>query len=359
MSAAIRIFFIPVLGILSTPFLLAQEVRFDTPAIVIAQPINPAVVEQPTMGGRLLRLQIPISTFIEASFQGQISELTIELISPNQTLRVIDFWPRMETYSDIEGSVNVQTTQQQDRNLKVNLTAAYPPVTGSLAGDFQNKTQYQESFQRRPPMQVLLSSGISHRGYGVCFKFRPGTTPMLEGTHDIAILVEAAPQWRGDLIRFLARASGTGGKTHSRGSVLSQTDLWIATHLEGDHQACAEVRCYVTQEQRLRALAASQAGVVAEHALPTWWHRLGAAMEVVEPRIPDNYLGNALFGDPQQYFDHHTSRLPVDLRVAILDYWDQKKSVLGLALPNRTSTGLALASQLERPSKNSNASSLQ
>lgn len=310
-----------------------NAVNFDAPAIVIAEPINPAIVELPTMGGDLVRLRIPVSTYLSPEFRGTVAEYAVELHSPHQSMRIIDFWPKSEVYSEIDGTVSVETSQQKESHVSFNVSAAYEPIgRGSAEGDFVNKSQVQERYQRKPPMQILSSSGTIRRGFGVFFKFRPGPMPTLEGTREVAVLAEVPRGWRGDMLQISMRAVGEPSSFNSRPQTLGGSQLWITTHREGDLAAAAQATRYVTQERSLRALAASSQARVSERALPTFWHKLGASLDVVEPKIPSDYLTQIIFGMTHRYYDNDaTNRLPVDLRVAILDYWETKQKLLDLA----------------------------
>ena len=53
----------------------------------------------------------PSRHFNRPSFVGRSKSTSFEIDSPLQTLRVLDFWPKSEVYSDIEGTVSVQRTQ--------------------------------------------------------------------------------------------------------------------------------------------------------------------------------------------------------------------------------------------------------
>lgn len=312
-------------------------VTFDAPAIVIAEPINPAVVEQPTMGGDLVRLRIPVSTFQSPEFRGTVQEYVIEIDSPHQTLRVLDFWPKSELYSDIEGTVSVQRTQQSDRNFNFSVSAAYEPIgRGAAQGDLHEQSKQQENFARKPPMQILSSSGTIRRGYGVFFKFRPGPLPILEGVRELSILAEVPPGWRADMLQIYSRAVGTTPHA-SRPQALGESRLWMTTHREGDRTAAAAATRYVNQERALRSLAAANQERVAAQALPTFWHKLGASLDVIDPKIPRDYLTQVIFSANNQYYDNSaTNRLPVDLRVALLDYWDVRNTLVSLATPPAT-----------------------
>ncbi len=307
-------------------------VSFDAPAIVIAEPINPAVVELPTMGGDLVRLRIPVSTLQVAEFRGQVQEYVVEILSPYQTVRVLDFWPKHEVYSEIDGTVNVESSQQRDSNLNFSLSGAYEPFgRGAVQGDYHNKSSVQEHYHRKPPMQVLTSSGTVHRGYGAFFKFRPGPLPVLEGVRDLAILAEVPRGWRADMLQITMRAVGNQANS-SRPQSLGEARLWMTTHSEGDQAAAAAATRYVTQERALRSLAAYNQARVQDKSLPTFWHKLGASLDVIEPKIPSDYLSQVIFGMNNEFYDNPaTNRLPVDLRVAVLDYWDVRNALVHLA----------------------------
>lgn len=311
-----------------------EIVRFDVPAIAIAEPMDPSLAQQPTMGGNLLRLRIPVSTFISPNFQGTISEFIVEIISPQQSLRVIDYWPKTELYSDIQGTISVEDQRQKDQHFAFNVSGAYEPFgRGSAQGDFKSHANVEERYQRRPPMQLLTSSGTIHRGYGVFFKFRPGNVPVLEGDREIALLLEAPRGWRGDLLQVAMHAVGHvgGGMGNSRPQNLGGAKMWVATHFAGDQEASMAARRYVTREQAVRSMASSSGHAIEERATPTLFHKVGVALDVIEPKIPRDFLMQILFGAQDQYFNEATSRLPVDLKVAALDYWDERSRLMSLA----------------------------
>ncbi len=314
-------------GLAAQPGALA----FDAPAIVIAEPINPAVVQQPTMGGDLVRLRIPVSTFQSSDFRGSIHEYVVEIDSPHQTLRVLDFWPKNEVYSEVAGTVSVQRSQKKDRNFNFDVSAAYEPIgRGTASGDFHDSRSQQESFERNPPMQILTSSGTIRRGYGVFFKFRPGPLPVLEGVRELAILAEVPRGWRADMLQVHMRAVGTEPHA-SRTQTLGESRLWMTTHREGDRGAATAATRYVNQERALRSLAAANSSRIASQALPTFWHRLGASLDVVDPKIPSDYLAQVIFSSSNVFYDNQaTNRLPVDVRVAVLDYWEVRNALVSL-----------------------------
>ena len=106
----------------------------------------------------------------------------------------------------------------------------------------------------------------------------------------------------------------------------------MTTHREGDRPAATAASRYITQERALRSLAAANQTRVDNKSLPTLWHKLGASLDVIDPKIPSDYLAQVIFSASNHYYDNAaTNRLPVDLRVAVLDYWDVRNSLLAYA----------------------------
>lgn len=311
-------------------------VGFDAPAISVAEPVNPAVVNTPLTGGKLIRVRIPVSTFLSPEFVGTVNEYVIEIECPQQTMRVVDFWPKTELYSNVQGTVSVDSNYHKDSHLAFKLSGGYEPfVRGNASGEFNEKIDSHQQYQRKPPMQVLTSAGTVRRGFGVFYKFRPGPVPQLEGEREVAILFEVSANWRADLMQVSMHAVGQNGS--SRLQTLGHSRLWMTVHQEGDQAAAAQAQRYVIQERSLRALATASQKQIEEKSLPTIWHKVGAALDVVDPKIPTDFMTQILFGVSQPKslqhprFDQATNRLPVDLRVAILDYWEQREAILQLA----------------------------
>ncbi len=308
-------------------------VAWDAPAIVIAEPVNPAVVSVPTISGNLVRLQFTVSALVSSEFRGKIVEYVVEVTNPHQSMRVLDLWPRTQVYSEIEGHIAVEHRRQQDSNLAFTASGSFEPLARASAnGDYRDYRDVQEKYARKPPVQMLTSSGTIDRGYGAFFKFRPGPLPIVEGNIEFAILVEVPTQWRSGMIHVSLRSSGYRSQETlgSRPIELGSARMWTAVHRLGDIEAAEQARRTVRHEQLVRSLAIKKQKQIDERSYPTIFHRVGAAIEIIDPRIPENYLTQILYGVEADFFNEKTNRLPVDLRVAALDYWDQRKRFLSL-----------------------------
>lgn len=323
-----------------------EAVHVDVPAMVVAEDVQPSVVGQPSFGGRFVRMRFKVSTFVDARFDGAVAEYGIQVVSPQQTMRVVDFWPRTVTYSDIDGSVSVQESAQKHKDLKLDVNGGFQPfVAGTLQGNIGSKNSTTESYQRKAPSRELVNSGTSHRGFGAFYKFRPGPVVVAEGARDIAILVEVPKNWRGDLLQVQVTATGYRGGNRTRTEHLGGARNWVAIHQAGDSYAAQQVRAFVRQEQRLLRVAQDSQKQVSEKSLPTVWHRIGAALDVVDPKIPSNYLHKVIFRQQGGYLEGNTHRLPMEVRVAILDYWETQDAVFQLATNGQRAGSQLLASK--------------
>lgn len=311
-------------------------VSFDAPAIVVAEPLDASVHNAPTTGGTFLRLKLTVSTMISPDYRGNVDEVVVSIDCPSLALRVLDFWPKTEMYSQVQGTITVANEMQKNQNYAFNISGGYEPFArGTASGDYRSQQQVHENYQRQPPMQLLTSSGTVNRGYGVFFKFRPGPAPVLEGDREIALLVEAPAGWRADLLHVHMQAVGQA--SNGFGGIemqnLGATELWTAVHLSGDQQAAQMARRYMNTEQAVRRMADTNSQAIQHRSLPTVFHKVGAAFDVVQPKIPTNYLQDILFNLNVKYFNDATAKLPVDMRVAALDYWDERSKLMAMANP--------------------------
>lgn len=319
-------------------FCAAEEVRFDVPSVVIAQRIDASSVNQPLMGGKLVRIRVPVSIYF-ADQRGRISEATVTVSSPYRSLRVLDFSPRTQVASHIDGSVMVKRSE----SIKSNAGAKggfniQPAGNATIETGVQNATTVESTFQQKPEEHVVASSGTVDRGHGVFFRFRSGPGSIIEGVREIAILAEVSDAWRADMLTFSMKATVQGAR---RGQP-SETRLWAVTYQEGDQAAAAQARRYIGAEQNLRGLAASHSDQVRQIANPNVFHKIGQALDIVEPRVAPDYLSSVIFSMRNRFYDNpQTNRLPVDLRIAILDYWDEREKLIAYARGGHTASSVA------------------
>ncbi|MFN3191639.1 MAG: hypothetical protein ACE361_14105 [Aureliella sp.] len=308
-----------------------SAVGFDVPTVVVAQSVHASALEGMHQG-RYLRVQIPVSSYVSPSFEGQIDEYVVRVDCASQVMQVADFWPRVEQTTRVVGNVNVEETEKKRSDFGGNLSAGFQPfVAAGVDGKYHSENSLKQSYEKSPRLHTVSLAGLSNRGAGAFFKFRAGPNSMLEGARDLALLASVPETWRGDVFRVTMEAFGRKSNYDRSKKKIFRQDFWVAVYQEGDRYAASRARLFVRQEQSLRAMAATSQGQVERAAKPTVFHHIGAALDVMKPRIPDDYLSQVIFGPKTQYLEGHSHRLPLDLRIAILDFWEQRDAMFELA----------------------------
>ncbi|MEM8732588.1 MAG: hypothetical protein AAGG44_00095 [Planctomycetota bacterium] len=326
-----------------------SQLGFDVPTIVVAEQVEVAALGNPHQQGRYVRLQIPVSSFVSPSFRGEVAEYVVRIESASHAFQVADFWPRQEQVTQVAGNVRVEQAEKRNVEAGGNVKSGLQPfVSGGIEGSYQTEKTLKESFEKKPTLHTVSLAGLANRGAGAFFKFRAGPNSTLEGARDLALLVSVPRSWRGDVLRVTMQAYGRRTSYDQSTRQIFQQRYWVAVYQEGDRFAASRARQFVRQEQALRATAASTQAQVERAAKPTVFHQIGAALEVMKPRIPDDYLSQVIFGPKSQYLEGHSHRLPLDLRIAILDFWEQRDAMLELAYEPapQASTELLTANQM-------------
>lgn len=319
------------LGFLMSVTIADAPVRFDLPQTLPATRIA-ALNQATTLPTRsFVEVQLPFSALLDTTYRGRVEELMVQIESHGQALQIADFAPRTEVTSMTQGPVAVSQSYQQDRNASIQGAAAYPAV-GWVRGQaaFQDQVDIQRTYLEKPPVQVVSASGTVGRRTGVYFKFKQSPLSSLEGDHQVSMIWEVPPGWRGDLFEVTCSASGAASPNGNLKQLVRQRFL-VAVYLSGDTVAAEVAKGHVVFEQRLRYAAQQYAKQIHHVNHRTPLHTVGMALDVIEPTISPQWLDEILFGSSRYYPMGDASKLPVDVRVAILDYVDQKKAMETLA----------------------------
>lgn len=313
--------------LLSITFAAPQAVRLDLPPMVPAFPMANLDANRVYPNHRFFHIELPISTMVESTYRGELDELVVEISSHHPGIQIADYAPRTELAPSTQGPISVSQNYDRQRDAAIQGAAAYPGV-GWARGHaaFQDNVTLQRTYLEAPPTQLVAASGTLDRRSGVYFKFRKSPQTSLEGEHTVHMLWEVPPGWRGDLLEVSCTAVG-GAKSKT----LQASRFLLAVYQAGDQVAADVAKGHGLYEQRLRWAAQQHAKQIQRVNRPTPIHSVGLALDVLDPVIPDSWLESILFGSTPQYPMGSTARLPVDVRVAILDYLDQKIAMQTLA----------------------------
>ena len=108
-------------------------------------------------------------------------------------------------------------------------------------------------------------------------------------------------------------------------------DQKVALYMEGDERAKQHAWNMVRLEQRMRQLARTQRRDIDDRKFPSLGHKLGGALSVVEPKIPDRWL-DIVIGRPVQARQPGFARhLPKEVRAAVVEYRHAQQQMRQLA----------------------------
>jgi hypothetical protein len=318
----------------------SELVTFDVNPVVVARDMGQSGIMSQLPNSRHVDVQMDVSAILSPGADSRVTEYTVRILSRHEQVQVADFSPRTELYSDVIGPM--QVTQDSDRNREWALRGigGYPGV-GTVQGYAYDHDRSHETvvYARKPSMELSMASGTLARRRGVYFKVRQSPQATLEGSRPLRIVFEVPQNWRADLLDVAIEAVGHESAHSKRVRVLSTQRFVVAMYQEFDTHAAQTVTNYMRQQERLTAFARNFATTIEQQSYPTPFHKLGAKLDIYEPNIPQDWYASIVFQPGTAYPMLKLAQLPVDLRVAILNYLDQKELVetmSGASSPSRT-----------------------
>lgn len=334
-SAMLRVVALFVTALSAGVTIVGQEpVRFDAPLIVSADPLpwEHSGYQASIPGTQLVSIRIRMSAQVPARTQERLDELLFQVRSGSGKMRVVDHWPRTQTVSHVQGPIDVSSTNYQQQHLSLRAIGGSPGV-GTAQGSLQRDAveTLQRTYAEKPKLATHLSSGTLDRSSGVFWQLRPSPEQSVEGDRDYWLLCEVPRNWKGDLLEVTADAAASPGNAKPSSRQLGSRRFMVAVYLANHIDAYQKATQFVEYERRLRQAAVRYQQQISQRQAPTPLHRLAQSLELSEPAIPKQWLDYVLFEPNVNYIDAKTAELPVDVRVAILDYIDNKQALLQLA----------------------------
>lgn len=319
-------------------------VQFDVQPLAPAINVDLNAIHRQMPSSRLVQVKLDVSTIVPPEFQGTMEEAMIKFVTRQPSVQIADYWPRTEMYSSISTPVSVAEDYDRVRQASIQAAGGYPGV-GSAHGQayFHDNIHRDVQYQEQPPMSLLTAAGTIDRRSGVYFKLRSSPQTVLEGSRTFVLTLEVPVQWRGDVLEFQALAYGKkNSDSNQTRKLLGQERFLVALFSEGDQEAAECAMNFVNQQSRLRNVAEQFAGNIEKRAYPTPVHKLGQALDIYQPLVPRDYLELWIFGHPSNQPNVH---LPVDLRVAMLDFTDSRALMESMSITSQTSLSRRIANR--------------
>lgn len=306
-----------------------SPVRFDTCSIAAAHAVDDSGEFSGAMPAST-RWCVPIemSTFVASPSSPKIEQVVLEfeLLDPN--LMVDDYSPRTHAASPFAGDITIEQSSESNKHLGFNAAGSYSPnVRGDVGGDVGQKQIESRKYQRVAPLEIVAASGTLYRGKGVFFKLKATPTQVLEGDKAFKIFVRSPSQWRGGLIKVRARAQATRkGFPGMSDEVVTLGDqqFLVAVYRAGDSRSYQLANQLASAEENLRAAAVKHQRIIRKRSERNVFQAVAAKLDLTPELIPDDWLQQTLFGFVDPHADRAIRRLPVEVRVALLDFQEAR-----------------------------------
>lgn len=284
----------------------APRVQFDVRDVLACRDVTPAEGardDRAATGERIVEAVFQVSSLVPDDAKADAIQLLYRIESTRRSMRVEDYEPKTTMRSEYAGNVSIQKHSDTNASAHAKIHAAYPLVADAQAeGDYRATSKVDIRYEMLPPLEVLAAAGTVDRGAGVYFKLKSSPQGSLEGARDLVVRFRVPAKWRADVVRVTcqvldARRGLSRALPHEDDDNVSR--FVVALHAEGDEEARRTARALVQIEQRLRQMARDSESTVHKVQFPSPAHQLGAILSVYEPRLPETWLDQLVFGsDP-------------------------------------------------------------
>ncbi len=290
----------------------SSEVRFDTMYLVSCRDITPDAAGMSDPQQRLVEARFQVTALPAEGEPAADMQYVYQFLSPTGNLQIVDFQPRTAQTTSIAGTVAIEHSQEGNKSLDASVSGGFLPfVQGTAGGDVAEKRLSHMRYELKPPMEVTLVAGTVQRGTGVYFRLLRAAEVSWEGAREFVVVMRVPRRWRADLMYLRCEAQQ---ENQDRVVTRGLSRFVIGLYCEGDDEARAAVEALNLAEVALRRTAAQRQRDIERRSIPSVVHRLGALLDVYDPRIPDAWLDQLIYGPtnmPQYEFVNH---LPADVR---------------------------------------------
>ncbi len=295
----------------------------------------PAAVARPVTGGpwtvlpgyEAVEVRLQVSTLIDPGLREPVEQLLYRFASRERQAIVLDYSPRTEMLSAIDGAVEVVITDEATQHVGLNMTGVYPPVKTDACLDQNQKNLQSTKYRQQVKHESVVASGTIDQSRGAYFKLRSAYDRTLEGDKPFSLILQLPLGWQTSTLDVQLQAWGQHGQSRRP---LAAYQTTVALWREGNETARNSALRMAHAVQALRVSAEQYDRAIRDRSRPTVFHKLGAALEVVSPKIPENWLELVLMTNVDAYHDDAIASLPVDVRVAILEYQDAREQLIKL-----------------------------
>lgn len=314
----------------SLPGLAVAEsrVQFDMPPVAAARSIATSDHDQH------IQIELRLSSMLTKADVADVDQWLVRVEPRDQAMSIIDYTPRTETASEVEGPIQVRNTSEKAKAFGLSLDGAYGHLARIHSGfDQSRKNVDSVELDRVPPVHVVTAAGTINRGRGVYFKLRWTAQQVLEGEKKFEITYRVPVGWRSGLldVSVIAQSqqrSFPGWESETR--TVAAAQFVVAAYLQGDQVARQKAHDLFTAETELRILVQEIASRDPSNSFTTALRHVAMKLDLDADHHSKPWVDRLVADRADPHQDKQIRSLPMPLRVAALEYADARDELIAL-----------------------------
>ncbi len=318
--------------LMPSPAPAESSIHFDLPTSAAAIDVTP---DDMTGGEKLVAIEFNLSLIADSLPSTQAEQLVVQISPLGGRAVIADYAPRTELGSAVAGEIEISRTKEVVDNLGLSLDASYGHLAhGNLGVDRGEKNISATKYHEVAPLHIVAASGTTHRGRGVYFKLRADNRQVLEGDKTFRVVLRVPASWRGELMdvrveaESLAKGFSALAGMAPKSRQVGAARFLVATFLTGDRQVHALAKHVGDAELAMResATRSLQGRSTSPLSHVAFRFDIGMSSGGNDLQRVTATIERVLFASVDPYVDPQVAQLPVNVRVAILDYLDVRES---------------------------------
>ncbi len=300
-------------------------VQFDLPPVAAAVALSDDL--------NVVTVEIRLSSMIASPESPPIDQWIVRCQPRDRSISIVDYAPRTETGSDVATPIQIKNISEKGSATGISMDGSYGHLARiNAAADRSKKLTNSVQFDRVAPVQAVTASGTINFGRGVYFKLRWTAQQILEGEKTFRLSLRVPSEWRGSLMDVSVIAQG---ERKSFGwdreiKTLGSANFVVALFKDHDTEAETIARSLAESEYALRILAAKhRVTEIDSHSLPSMLRHVANKLDFESDERPQqDWLQRLLTNGADPHLDKQISKLPMPIRIAVLDYVDHRNAFL-------------------------------
>ena len=316
--------------LVASPVLAAAPVAFDVQPVVACHDVSTPDGIPREGTERLVEANFEISALMHD--RSRVIEYFYR-VDFHDSIKVVDYAPRTQLESRYAEKIAVEDKNEKSKSLGISINGDVATFAhGSAGADVGTKKHKIVRYALKPPMEAVTASGTLNRGHSVYFKLRSTPQHSLEGGKRFSVVLRVPADWQADYVRLRCEArcqNKSYSGTKPQASLCAGQMFLVALHEAGNTHAKRAAERLSSAEQQLRTASITNSKQLKKRAYPSVVHRLGAAIDMYEPRIPPNWLQLVVAGrvGPRHGM---VKMFPAEVRGAANEFWESQSDVIRL-----------------------------